>query len=197
MQRYPGVLLVVALLVAVTCEAEEHSMHNVSHDHSAMNNAMSASTPLTEAGNDAFGTMQEAVKQLLADPNTDWQRVDLEALRQHLVDMDNFTMHVKVVAKKPIDDGVEFTVQPTTSDAAGSLDRLFGAHPAILKQETGWDMVPAKEKNGYTVRVTSKNPQDVAKIRGLGYIGIIAMGEHHQQHHWQMARGIDPHQHQH
>jgi hypothetical protein len=155
---------------------------------------MAAATPLTAPGNDAFAAIQEVVKRLLADPKTDWSRVNLDALRQHLVDMHNFTLNVQVAAQKPIDNGVEFTVMPTTPDAAASLDRLFSAHPAILKQESGWEMSATKEEGGgYTARVTSAKPEDIAKIRGLGYIGIIAFGEHHQAHHWQMAIGSQPH----
>jgi hypothetical protein len=43
--------------------------------------------------------------------------------------------------------------------------------------------------------VTTTKPDEVAKIRGLGYIGILATGAHHQAHHWAMARGINPHHH--
>jgi len=39
-------------------------------------------------GQDAFGAIQEIVQILDADPKTDWSKVDLEALRQHLIDMD-------------------------------------------------------------------------------------------------------------
>ena len=44
--------------------------------------------PLTRSGDghDAFGAIQEIVQILDADPNTDWSKVDLEALRQHLID---------------------------------------------------------------------------------------------------------------
>lgn len=185
-----GILL---LMMAGIVDAEEH----MQHAHTAAMNSASDNTPLTAPGNDAFAAIQETVEKLIANPDTDWHRVNLEALRQHLVDMDNFTLHVNVVEQKPIDGGVEFTVLPTTADAAGSLARLFGAHPAILKQESGWDMQVQKSHGGYSARVTSSNPGDVAKIRGLGYIGIIALGKHHQLHHWQMATGINPHQHQH
>lgn len=153
-------------------------------------------TPLTAPGNDAFAAIQEVVQQLLADPKTDWSRVNLEPLRQHLVDMHNFTLNVEVTAQKPIDGGVEYTVKPTTVGAVDSLARLFSAHPAILKQESGWDMTAAKNPDGsYTARVVGSKPEDAAKIRGLGYIGTIAFGAHHQAHHWQMATGADPHQH--
>lgn len=173
--------------------AQSDPMGDHAHHHAA---PAGSETPLTAPGNDAFAAIQEVVEKLLTDPNTDWSRVNLEPLRQHLVDMHNFTLNVQVTAQKPIDGGVEYTVKPTTAGAVDSLARLFSAHPAILKQESGWDMTAAKNPDGsYTARVTGSKPQDAAKIRGLGYIGTIAFGKHHQAHHWQMATGVDPHKH--
>ena len=47
-----------------------------------------AATSPPMPGQDAFGAIQEIVQILDADPKTDWSKVDLEALRQHLIDMD-------------------------------------------------------------------------------------------------------------
>lgn len=189
--KFVALISVIALAVIARPGLADEMIH---HDHSAMLHGVSASTPLTMPGNDAFGAIQEVIKNLVADPNTDWRRVNLEALRQHLIDMNNFTLHVRVVSQRAVKGGVEFTVEPTTTAAAGSLSRLFAAHPAVMKQETGWDMQVRKVNGGYTARVTSSNAADVAKIRGLGYIGIVALGRHHQLHHWQMAKGINPHE---
>jgi hypothetical protein len=176
------------LLMTATAYAAEHE-HQHEHYHPA-----AAASPLTEPGNGAFATIQEVVEKLLADPKTDWTLVNLETLRQHLVDMYNFTLNVEVTEQKPIDGGVTFTVKPTTAGTTASLSRLFSAHPAILKQESGWDMAATKNKDGgFTARVTGNTPQDTVKIRGLGYIGLVAFGKHHQAHHWQMAIGSDPH----
>ncbi len=183
-----GLIILTSVICVPSFAAGDEHMHQ--HQHSSP-----MATPLTEPGNDAFATIQEAVQKLLADPATDWSRVNLEALRQHLVDMNNFTLNVNVVTQKPIDNGVEFTVKPTTPNAAGSLDRLFSAHPAVLKQESGWEMKSIRNSDGsYTARVTG-NPGDAAKIRGLGYIGLVAFGAHHQEHHWMMATGANPHAH--
>lgn len=64
-------------------------------DHSAMMAASTAGLP-TEAGQAAFATIAEIVAILTADPATDWAKVDIEALRQHLIDMDNVTLRAAV-----------------------------------------------------------------------------------------------------
>src|SRR6516225_4871594 len=38
-------------------------------------------------GQDAFGAIQEIVQILQSDPTTDWSKVNISALRQHLIDM--------------------------------------------------------------------------------------------------------------
>ena len=41
----------------------------------------------TMPGQDAFGAIQETVSLLEADPATDWSKVNIAALREHLIDM--------------------------------------------------------------------------------------------------------------
>ncbi len=38
-------------------------------------------------GQDAFGAIQEIVQALQSDPKTEWSKVNIEALRQHLIDI--------------------------------------------------------------------------------------------------------------
>jgi hypothetical protein len=40
--------------------------------------------------------------------------------------------------------------------------------------------------------VTARDAEDakaVARVRGLGFIGLLTLGAHHQPHHLAMARG--------
>jgi hypothetical protein len=62
-----------------------------------------------------------------------------------------------------------------------------------MKAETGWDMQVSNNDDVFTLTVVSKKAHEVAKIRGLGYIGVMAYGNHHQPHHWAMASGENPH----
>lgn len=166
-------------------------------DHSAMmhqNHSMGgAETVLTEAGNDAFGTIQEVIARLNSDPDTDWSKVNIEALRQHLVDMNEMTLNVEVISQTPIEQGVTVIVKPLTARSAGALQRVFQAHPAQLKRESGWLMQVEQSGDRYILTTTTESPDEISKIRALGYIGLMAYGAHHQLHHWAMASGENPH----
>lgn len=187
--RNPTNILFLSLVTAlssanVSFAANEHNMHMQHHD---------VGSKLTEAGNDAFGTIQEALQQLINDPKTDWSKVNMEALRQHLVDMRNFTLNVEIIKQTNIKKGIEVVLTPDNERTRQSLERVFSVHPAQLNKETGWDMKIYKHNNQYKVVVTTEKPKEVSKIQGLGYIGVMAWGNHHQSHHWMMAKGGHPH----
>lgn len=177
----------------------DHSKHMVqmADQNAPSSPAPMSASPLTEAGNAVFGTIQEAIKQLDANPNTDWTKVDLEGLRQHLIDMENFTIHVDVISSKDIEKGVVVIVKPTTDAAKASLTRALAAHPGMLKQESGWDMTTKAEGDSFILTIETDKPEEVARLRALGYIGVMALGDHHQVHHWGMASGNNPHEHAH
>ncbi len=150
-------------------------------------------TPLKEAGNAIFGTIQETIKMLDADPNTDWTKVDLEGLRQHLVDMENFTSGVDVLSQKKIEKGAEIVIRAKSEEAHHSLERALKAHPSMMESETGWTMGVKQNKERFTLTIETQKPDEVARLRALGYIGVMALGDHHQVHHWMMASGSNPH----
>ena len=186
-------LSIAILTISVSTFAQDKQMH---HDkgmhHSTQKTAKQGK--LTEAGNDIFGTIAETIKVLNANPNTDWSKVDLETLRQHLLDMRDMSENIKIHSQTPIKNGLKINLSPTTWRAKQALKRIFMGHPILLKKETGWVMTSILDNNTYTLIITGK-ASDVDKIRGLGYIGIMANGNHHQPHHLSMARGQNPHKH--
>ena len=163
----------------------------------SLSGAMSMSNPknLQEAGNDAFGTIQEVMYKLQADPETDWSKVNLEALRKHLLEMEDMTFNVNVLEQSNIKNGLKIRVTPTTTRSSFSLKNIMKAHPRVLEMESGFKTVVEydSEYDVYTLRVTTTNKKDVDQIRGLGYIGLMAYGKHHQPHHYSMAIGSNPH----
>ena len=93
--------LVLGLIVAVavaTSAVVAGSTLGKAQNHTDMNHAQSmhsseAAMP-TMPGQEAFGTIQEIVRILEADPTTDWSKVNIAALREHLIDMEEVTMRV-------------------------------------------------------------------------------------------------------
>ena len=153
----------------------------------------SSATPLKEAGNAIFGTIQETIKMLDADPKTDWTKVDLEGLRQHLIDMENFTSGVDVLSNEKIEKGSKIVIRAKSKEAHFSLERALKAHPSMMQSETGWTMDVKQNKEQFTLIIETQKPEEVARLRALGYIGVMALGDHHQVHHWLMASGSNPH----
>lgn len=176
-------LLVLLLTLTTFLFANEsHHMHHSPPE-----------TALKEAGNDAFGTIQEVIQVLNNNPHTNWKEVNIEALRQHLVDMHDMTFNVNVLSQQPIENGVLISLKATTARAQDALTRVFKAHPMMLEKESGWKMDVKLKEGMYTLTITTSKLNEVDKIRGLGYIGIMAWGGHHQPHHWMMATGKNPH----
>jgi len=107
--------------------------------------------------------------------------------------MFEYSYNVDVIDQQPIAHGVKISVKPVTSRAEQALDKVLAAHPMMLKMETGWTMQTLEQNGEYELTVTTSKPSEVDKIRDLGYIGLLAYGNHHQAHHWAMATGRDPH----
>ena len=147
----------------------------------------------TMPGQDAFGAIQEIVGILEADPKTDWSKVNISALREHLIDMNEVTLKA-VANERKLDNGIEIAVtgEGRTLDA---IKRMVPAHARELAK-TGWSATTEDLPNGIKLTVTSADPQEVVRIKGLGFMGIMVQGGHHQLHHLAMAKGeFGPHQH--
>src|ERR1044071_9377640 len=87
------------------------------------------STTPTMPGQDAFGAIQEIVQLLQADPKTDWSMVNIEALRQHLIDMNEVTLHA-AATQRDIDNGIEINV----TGEVRTLEAIKRMVPTHLKE---------------------------------------------------------------
>jgi hypothetical protein len=166
--------------------------HSPDVDHGA------AAVQPTQGGQAAFATVQEIVKILEADPSTDWSKVDLEALRQHLIDMDAVTMRARV-KQTSITGGLTMDVTGEPAVAA-SARRMLSAHAPMLESMGGWRASTAPIAGGIRFTVVASNPADsatIARIRGLGLIGLMVQGEHHTAHHLMIAKGAGAAAHSH
>jgi hypothetical protein len=155
--------------------------------HTGMHGAMAGGP--TMPGQDAFGAVQEVVKMLEADPTTDWSKVNITALREHLIDMNEVTLHA-VATERALDSGIEIAVtgEGRTLEA---IKRMVPAHASELIK-IGWNAKTEDLPNGVKLIVTSSDPKEAVKLKALGFMGIMVQGAHHQPHHLMIAKGEFP-----
>ena len=180
------VIWMLALVTSfVTVESHADPSHQ-GHAHGHAHHAEPATIPKMP-GEDAFGAIGEIIAILEADPNTDWEKVNIDALALHLRDM-QFLMSDAQVATENLSNGLRMRIsrEGRGGDAAG---RMIPAHAPILQAETGWQTSVAMTNTQITFDVTSPDPIQVQKIRAFGFFGVMAAGAHHQPHHLMMARG--------
>lgn len=161
--------------------------HTASMDHTAHMTAQKptqAEVP-TKSGQSAFGAIAEIVAILRSDPDTDWGRVNIDALRAHLVDMDAVTMRARVVSSK-VAGGAAFDVTSPDADVVAAIRRMTLAHGKTMSETDRMQFRAEKTANGAHMVVTGP---DGDMIRGLGFFGVMALGNHHQAHHIALAQG--------
>jgi len=178
-----GAAAIIAASALVLAQDRSH-MDHARHGHGG------AATVPTMPGQEAFGTIQEIVRILEADPATDWSKVNIGALREHLIDMDEVTMRARA-KKRALADGVEITITGEGRTRA-AIKRMIPAHAHELAA-LGWSAQTEERPDGVKLVVTSDDPRQAVKIKALGLTGIMVQGAHHQPHHLMMARGQMPH----
>lgn len=195
--RRPGrasAALAALVLIAVAGTAGG-ALAQDAHRHGQMHGTEAAPVEAApvEAGQSAFAAMAEIVAILQADPATDWDKVDLAALRQHLVDMDDLMLRSTAVAEQ-VPGGLRLRISgPGATGAA--IRRMVPAHAVELAKQPGWQAKAEIAGPDAILLVTADAPDQVARIRGLGFFGLMATGAHHQAHHLAIARGAHMHGH--
>jgi hypothetical protein len=165
------------------------SMHGGAGQHEMMGMHGGSNGQPTMSGQDAFGAIQEVVQILQSDPTTDWSKVNIVALREHLIDMNEVTLHA-VATERALDKGVEIAVtgEGRTLEA---IKRMVPAHVAELAK-LGWNARTDELPNGVKLTITANDSKEVIKLKALGFMGVMVQGGHHQLHHLMIAKGELP-----
>jgi hypothetical protein len=180
-----ALLMIVGAAAIIAASALVFAQDRSHMDHARHVHGGEATVP-TMPGQEAFGTIQEIVRILEADPATDWSKVNIGALREHLIDMDEVTMRARAI-EHALADGVEITVTGEGRTRA-AIKRMVPAHAHELAA-LGWSARTEERPDGVRLVVTSGDPRQTVKIKALGFMGIMVQGAHHQVHHLMMATG--------
>ncbi|KAK3584291.1 hypothetical protein CHS0354_035372 [Potamilus streckersoni] len=143
---------------------------------------------LKEPGESIFGTLSE-INQTLEQKEYDWSKIDMDALWEHLRDM-NALMTQTTVVKTKLKNGLRMTVKSSTPDGKRAVNNMIPAHSAFLSGVRKlWKINYSKEAGGYTITVTSDTPSEIIKIQALGFSGFMIQDDHHRFHHFGLATG--------
>lgn len=178
-------LLLIALSTNATADDSQkmdHSQHMKMMEHAGK----TAAVP-TEAGQAGFAAIAEIVRLLSDNPDTDWSKVNINALREHLLDMDRLVKGAEV-QEQVIENGMRFNV--TGKDVVlRAIQNMVPAHTAELSKMPEYTATTETIDNGVAMIITGKDDKTALKIKGLGFFGLMATGSHHQPHHFSMATG--------
>lgn len=180
------------LFLAVVISMPSLSAAQDAHSHSPGMAHVSAAA-LTEPGQGAFGALSEVVRVLEADPGTDWSKVDLDGLQAHLLDMD-LLVTGSVVETTHVPGGLR-AVATGPAPVLAALRRMVPAHAEQLRADPTWTVTTEVLSDAVSLAVMANDPATVARIRGLGFFGLMASQDHHREHHLAIARGDAPHGH--
>jgi hypothetical protein len=107
--------------------------------------------------------------------------------------MNEVTLKAEATPKQ-IDGGLEIAVTGSGRTLV-AIQRMIPAYVQMANGHDGWVAKVSELPNGELLTVTATDPKEVAHIRGLGFIGLLASGSWHQPHHLAMAKGEFDHEH--
>ena len=140
-----------------------------------------------EAGQGGFAAIAEIVQILSANPDTDWSKVNINALREHLLDMDRLVTSAQV-EEQATDKGMRFNVTGA-GEVLRAIRNMVPAHTSELAKMPEYTATTEAIDNGVAMIINGADDKTVLKIKGLGFFGLMASGSHHQLHHLMMATG--------
>lgn len=181
--RRPGLIVLIGFALSSAAYGQNHSGHVAGMSHGDD----SATLP-SEAGQSAFAALAEIVAILEADPHTDWSSVSIDALRTHLVDMDQLTLSSVVRTQMLDDQQIKFYVSGE-GRTVKAIQTMVPTHAGMVRASTGWNIDVERESDGVTLTVNPGSPEMLTKLKALGFFGFMTIGAHHQSHHLQMATG--------
>ena len=179
-------ILVIGTIAYVVVSPSISSHATTEHNHSDSVTVESEMVPL-EPGQSGFAAIAEIVAILRNDPKTEWKNVDIDALREHLVDMNELTLNTKV-SKSQKDGEIQFRITGH-GNTLRAVQSMVPAHAKQLAADLGWNTITRKIENGIILTIASSDKIRLHQLSALGFFGIMATGAHHQQHHLQMAKG--------
>ena len=138
-------------------------------------------------GQDMFGAISE-INGIIEQSGMAWTDVDLDALWEHLRDMDALMIGA-VVEKTELENGLSMIVSGEGA-AARAVENMIPAHATFLRSvRPDWTIELEGGNARYEVVVTASNATEIERIKALGFSGFMVQDDHHATHHFDIASG--------
>jgi len=173
---YRSIVLGSVIIVFVSLSlwaAEKHNGHTLGMNHSDI---IDTATQPAEGG------------QATHDDKLDWETIDIDGLRAHLLDMNHLMVNTEATKSINGDSNIQFVVRGTTTSIP-SIHRMVPAHSRFIEQSRGWKIEPELRDDGAKLTITVKDAATLIRLNALGFYGFMSLDSHHQAHHYQMAIG--------
>ncbi len=177
--------VLVALLSLTLWATEKHTGHNPNMNHGGMSGDHALPQ---EGGQAAFSALIEIVAMLEQDAETDWEKVDIDGLRAHLLDMNHMMLNTEATSTVTEGGQVQFDIQGNAASIA-SIHRMVPAHASYIEQSRGWEIAHELQDMGATLTIKANEEAPISQLKALGFYGFMSLDSHHQAHHIQMAKG--------
>jgi len=178
--------VIVALISLSLWAAEKQSGHTPGMNHSDM---ISTNAQPKEGGQATFAALIEIVSMLELDDKTDWEAIDIDGLREHLLDMNHLILNTEATKAILGISQIQFDIRGTTKSIP-SIHRMVPAHSRFIEQSRGWKIEPELDDDGAKLTITVQDAATLNRLNALGFYGFMSLDSHHQAHHYQMAIGI-------
>ncbi len=179
----------VAFILTGVWAFKNHQNHTPSMSHNA---GHSQGELPTQGGQATFAALIEIVGLLEEDAGTDWGAVDINGLRDHLLDMHHLMIDTNATQTVIDDRTIRFDIQGSPVSLR-SIQRMVPAHAAFIEQSRGWAFVIESKDYGATLTISVEDTEALDKLTALGFYGFMSLDSHHQAHHYQMALGHSSH----
>jgi len=177
--------VLVALVSLSLWAAEKHNGHKPGMNHGSMTSDGGAPQ---EGGQGTFAALIEIVELLEQDAETNWNNVDIDGLRAHLLDMNHLMLDTEATTFTIAEDKIRFDIRGTAASIP-SIHRMVPAHSRYIEQSRGWTIEPELNSEGATLTITVEDTTLLSRLNALGFYGFMSLDSHHQAHHYQMAIG--------
>lgn len=163
------------------------SPSSAQHGHSTF----TSENPVS-AGPFVFAELSRVIDILERDHDTNWDQVDLDVLRDHLIDMELVFSQARSTTEIE-GTTIKFSVTSVDPEVFRAAREMATAHGRFLPSSSGYVWKTQATEDVVVIEISAATFDLATKAAALGFFGLLTLDDHHSFHHEMMARGFAAH----